>query len=294
MMETSLELADDRCWENMLTVRIASQTCQALVDSGAHISIVSDSLLHTIPKRCIRHIQPKFGAVIGVGGVTHKVTARVIVTVNIGGHAFEQDFHVLEGHHSVILGMDFLTKQQAVLDFANSTITLAGTLTLQLTHHAVRSSLARNAKSVFVAANSEVVFNVRLTRSYENDYLVTESIMSMDVNMPEIKVTCCVVKPEGKSTVIRVTNTSSSPITIPRGTTVAICQRVPQHYVVEVNEVEQAYSPEEVDMNDGQLHSLDLPLKLDNADLNSEQKDQLNKFLGNNRSTFAIKARHAR
>ena len=95
IMETSLELADDRCWENMLTVRRASQTCQALVDSGAHISIVSDSLLRKIPKRSIHHIQPKFGAVIGVGGVTHKVTVRVIVTVNIGDHSFEQDFHVL-------------------------------------------------------------------------------------------------------------------------------------------------------------------------------------------------------
>ena len=59
--------------------------------------------------------------------------------------------------------------------------------------------------------------------------------------------------------------------------------------MVKVNEVEQqAYSLEEVDKNDGQLHSLDLPLTLDNTDLNSEQKDELKKILGNNRSTFAI------
>ena len=71
-------------------------------------------------------MKPKFGAVTGVGGVTHKVTARVFVTVNVAGHIFDQDFHVLDGHHSVILGTDFLTKQQAVIDFPNSTITLGG------------------------------------------------------------------------------------------------------------------------------------------------------------------------
>ena len=58
------------------------------VESGVHISIVSDNLLRKIPKRCIRHIQPQFGAIFGIDGATQKVTARVIVTVNIGGHAF--------------------------------------------------------------------------------------------------------------------------------------------------------------------------------------------------------------
>ena len=37
------------------------------------------------------------------------MTARVLLAVNVDGHVFEQDFHVLDGRHSVILGMDFLT-----------------------------------------------------------------------------------------------------------------------------------------------------------------------------------------
>ena len=223
----------------MLNVRVANETCQALVDNGAHISIVSDSLLRNIPKKCIRHVKPKFGAVTGVGGVTHKVTARVFVTVNVAGHIFDRDFHVLDGHHSVILGMDFLTEQQAVIDFPNSTITLGGKLTCKLQQHAVRSSLARTAKSVFVAVQSKVVFQVVFTRSYENAYVVTEPVMSMDVNMPEVKVSCCVVKPKGRSTIVRVTNNFTCPTTIAKGTTVAICHKVPEHYVMEVNEVQK-------------------------------------------------------
>ena len=130
----------------MLQIRITNQNCQALVDSGAHLSIISDSMLDKIPKRSVKHMKPKFSAVTGVGGITHSVMARVILTVNVGSHAFEQDFHVLDGHHSVILGMDFLTDQQAVIDFQTSTITLVGKLTCKLQKHAVRSSLARTVK----------------------------------------------------------------------------------------------------------------------------------------------------
>ena len=155
---TTLNLSDQASWENMLTIRVENQPCQALVDSGAHLSIISDGLLSKIAKKRVKFAKPKFSAVTGVGGITHTVTARVLLAVNVGGHVFEQDFHVLDGHHSVILGMDFLTDQQAVIDFQTSTIILAGTLICKLHKHAVRSSLARTVKSVFIPANSEVVF----------------------------------------------------------------------------------------------------------------------------------------
>ena len=66
------------------------------------------------------------------------MTARVLFAVNVDGHVFEHDFDVLDGRHSVILGMDFLTDQHAVIDVHMSTITLAGKLVCQLHKYAVR------------------------------------------------------------------------------------------------------------------------------------------------------------
>ena len=148
------------------------------------------------------------------------MTARVLLAVNVEGQVFEHDFHVLDGRHSVILGMDCLTDQHAVIDFHMSTITLAGKLVRKLHKHAVRSSLARTVKSVFVPANSEVVFPVCLTRSYDNDYLVTEAVTSME--MPDTKMSYCVVQPKRGITVIRVVNNSSCPTSIAKGVTMAI------------------------------------------------------------------------
>ena len=46
------------------------QTCHALVDSGAHHSIISDGLLSKIPKKRVKFAKPKCSAVTGVGGIT--------------------------------------------------------------------------------------------------------------------------------------------------------------------------------------------------------------------------------
>ena len=277
----------------MLQIRIANQNCQALVDSGAHMSIISDSMLDKIPKRSVKHMKPTFSALTGVGGITHSVTARVILTVNVGSHAFEQDFHVLDGHHSVILGMDFLTDQQAVIDFQTSTITLVEKLTCKLQKHAVRSSLARTMKSIFVPANSEVIFPVRLTRAYDNECLVTESVTSMDINMPEVKVSYAVVQPTGRRTVDRVVNNSSYPTTIAKGMTVAICQRIPTHYVMEIDEeLENNEHEREGQMTQGQLQLSDLTPNGDDADLSPDQKAQLKQLISQNRDAFAVDIQH--
>ena len=284
--KTTLNLSEHASWENMLNVRVENQACQAVVDSGAHLSIISDGLLSKIPKQRVKFTKPKFSAVTGVGGITHTVTARVLLAVNVGGHVFEQDFHVLDGHHSVILGMDFLTDQQAVIDFQMSTITLAGKLVGKLHKHAVRSSLARTVKSVFVPANSEVVFPVCLTRSYDNDCLVTEGVTSVEVNMPDTKVSCCVVQPKGRMTVVRVVNNSSCPATIAKGVTVAICQRIPAHYVMEISE--ELDQEVQTEVTESEINLTDMTVNLDKSDLSMEQKERLNELISKNRDAFAV------
>lgn len=84
VQNTILNLSEQRLWENMLNVRLENQSCQALVDSGAHLSIISDSLLSKIPKKRVKYAKPTFSAVRGVGRITHTLTARVLLAVIVG------------------------------------------------------------------------------------------------------------------------------------------------------------------------------------------------------------------
>ena len=102
--------------------------------------------------------------------------------------------------------------------------------------------------------------------------------------MPEVKVSCFVVKPKGRITVVRFLNNSSCPTTIAKGITVAFCHRIPVQYVLEVSEeLEQNENEGETQMTDSQLQLPDLELNLDNADLSSEQKSKLSQKLSENR-----------
>ena len=263
------------------------------MDSGAHISVISETFLATVPKKLVKHISPKFGKVTGVGGKSHRVTDRVVVSIHISGNCFEQDFHVLEGHHALILGIDFLTKHKAKLNFEAGEITLSGNRTFRLEQLTSRSSLARTVGSVCVPARSEMTFPVALTRAHNGDYLVTESVMSMELTNPELKVTTCVVKPTGTRTVCRVVNSADHAVTLIRGQIVAICYRVPPTYVMEMSESECDFTNSEaaqILVHDSKTESplSNLTFEMTYSDLDENQKAQLNKILKNYRSTFAV------
>ena len=76
---------------------------------------------------------------------------------------------------------------------------------------------------------------IGLTWPHNDDYLVTESIMSMELANPELKVSTCIVKPKGKMTIWRVVNSADYPLILTKGQILALCYRVPPTYAIEVS-----------------------------------------------------------
>ena len=92
---------------------------------------------------------------------------------------------------------------------------------------------------------------------------------------------------------VRLVNNSSSPTTIAKGVTVAICQRIPAQYVMEIGEeLENRGHEREGQMTEGQVHVSDLIPNVDNADLNSDQKTKLLQLISQNREAFAVDIQH--
>ena len=101
----------------------------------------------------------------------------------------------------------------------------------------------------------------QFTRSCDNDCLGTTYVTSMKINIPEVKVSCFMVKPKGRITVVRFLNNSSCPTTIAKGITLALCHRIPVHCVLEVSEeLEQNENEGETQMTYSQLQLPDLEL----------------------------------
>ena len=72
-----------------------------------------------------------------------------------------------------------------------------------------------------------------------------------------------------------------------KNTTVAICHRVPEHYVVQINTVENSDSLLDSHTNVSQGQCPELDLHLQEADLDNEQKVKLDRCIKENRKVFA-------
>ena len=74
------------------------------------------------------------------------------------------------------------------------------------------------------------------TRPHNDDYLVTDSIIALELANPELKVSTFIVNPKG--TVCRLVNSADYPATVTKEHILAICYRVSPTYVMEVPDSE--------------------------------------------------------
>ncbi|KAK6169935.1 hypothetical protein SNE40_018452 [Patella caerulea] len=63
--------------------------------------------------------------IVGVGGESHNILGTIKLCLEIQNNMYCQSFHVMEHlHHPLILGVDFITKYELILNFKNRTVTL--------------------------------------------------------------------------------------------------------------------------------------------------------------------------
>jgi hypothetical protein len=113
--------------ENMMNVRIFQHRFDALVDTGANISAISEETLRKIQTtQKIQIHPPRVGEVKIADGA--KITAIASVNIPIQSETktiYYQDFTVFKTlAQDIILGIDFLTKNKAVLNFGKNEMTL--------------------------------------------------------------------------------------------------------------------------------------------------------------------------
>ena len=113
---------------NLLYVSVHDVPTRCLVDTGAMISCISKSLLQRIQQTFKDGQGPvlrpvPFAHAYGVGGEVLDVQGSVILDIRIEDKILSHKFHVFDRiHHSMILGMDFLTEKKCKLDLSTFTL----------------------------------------------------------------------------------------------------------------------------------------------------------------------------
>ena len=105
-------------------VFVQIEQIQALLDTGASISCISQHILHKTYKNP-ELSSSTYKNILGVCGEVHLVLGTVNLSFTIDDYAFEHTFHVFSKlHKPIIIGRDFMNKEKIQLDFRTDSITV--------------------------------------------------------------------------------------------------------------------------------------------------------------------------
>ena len=286
-------------YNSFIDLSVNSVNVRALIDTGASISCISQSLLYKLLSTSddLQHeklASSAFSNVTGVGGELHKIKGTVQLKVKIKNQIFIQDFHVLdELHQNLIIGMDFLKHFKAVIDMISQTLTLHindQQVTTKLCEPPSVSSLLRTYQNCMLPAQSETLVPVRVNKKIWNQpmsCMLAEPTINLASKFSISAARCLIAVKEGKS-VLRVINPTDASISLNKGTVIGKANTIMPACVSLLTTGESDnITPNSVQLN--RCSSNEIPIDLEDSDLDSREKSSLTNFLKGYRDIFATK-----
>ena len=257
----------------------------ALLDTGAQISIISQSFADKISPNLKQSCQNEFSEIIGVSGNIVNVSGCIQVPISIGKFKTVHSFHIIPSHHDIILGLDFLNRHKVKVDFQHHTVTF-GKLAFPLTASSYPTRFAKTNRSFLITPNTAESIPVKIIGRHAPTVLL-EPLTSFIDKTPHIEVIPSLGHPKHGVTYCHIVNHSSEPIIIPKGKCVALARPTSLAAISTLDgfSTTDAHTPQPGSASFVPKSKIDFDLS--SSDLNCEQQQQFQHFLSKNRHVFA-------
>ena len=208
---------------------------------------------------------------VGVDGIPIKVRGTVSVKVSLEGLVFNQKFVIADGITAeAILGMDFLEANRCVLDLCRGELVAkdVGMIPLQ-PHSSSKSSCLKVTlvETMAIPAASEMEVKARVCVPSDEHIWMIEG---RTTRVP-IRVARALVKPQNNLIPLHIVNTTLTPVTIYKGSTVAHAECVDEANINVVSENTEDGTISAVDRDSNLCNNLEEMLP---EDINEDQKEK--------------------
>lgn len=287
---------------NKVIIELKGVSIKALVDSGASVSCIAQSLFqeHSNDQQLE---SPKVSKVQGVGGNQIRVLGQVSLQFLIGSKSVSHKFLVLDSMvQPIILGLDFLQAQSASIDLGANKLILKdqdGECQVNLV------TCKQEDKSVLLKLNCNVtvppfceMLVPAMTKPKIHRVMLANPLPSLE--WQGLAGARCVCQVNYGQTVFRLLNPSPNSVRLTKGSPIALLSNVSDIMaddavnedvlVVEANGFEEVHCVS-MDVSDDEYiqkaKELGFDLQSSTCTISPEQARKLMIFLGQNRDVFA-------
>ena len=266
----------------LIFIRLGNCKARALLDSGSTISAINGNLFQKSEFASLPLKTPKVPHIIGAGGATHPIQGQIDLQFSIGSLLLSQTFYVIPAlRQSMILGTDFLQKNEARLDWQNNTLSLRqNTVNVNIIH--ISQGFARVSKTTDIPPNSIQNIKIRLSKTKSNETVLLEP--NLKTTKYSFVAAKCLIKNKPESLFIQVLNTTDDIIKVHSGYVIASIDKIDHNDIIDMSNKNLKDQSNNKQQN---LEKSDNKFDLGNSDLNEEQKEILTQFLNQNRNVFA-------
>ena len=203
-------------------------TLDALIDSGALVNCISETdynkILQMSPKDIVKEMEPPPFKLQVANGDIEAPTKTIILQFEIGDWNFKETFIVAKRLTGPILGLTFLKNNSAILDVSQGLLHFP-----HLTYSIETDEYTRNRKMYKVQVKNPITIPPETTQTITAYTDITSTIGTTGVINPAtnhcsgdpLVVASSISTASNRKIEVRVTNTTPTPYTIKKNTTVA-------------------------------------------------------------------------
>ena len=286
---------------NKISVLLGPTNITALVDTGAAVSCMSKSFYETsgLQNECLLST-PTFSSITGVTNTPLTIVGEATIPVFIGDFQTSHRFSIIADiSQDVILGMDFLKSHNATIDLQNNALSLSlPDTTVSSSSPESYSYPVYTAQSVQLPANSKTIFNIAVDCSESS---LTGTFFP-DCDNPSLAMPHCLLSVSDARAVCETVNTADTDVILHAGEYIGSfvdsrflddCLFIPFDDHISPAPVlssETATSSPSQPLSQRAQYiqrATDLGISVGDADLTTDQRDELLALIGEHNDCFA-------
>ena len=216
---SSLQKENENCGQ-YIVLKIAGKNLQCLLDTGSSKSVLSLKLAQKLKLKIVPGKTET--PLISANGASLKIMGSADATFNVRGLNMVQKFVIVDYlFPEIILGINFLKKNNATINYATQTVSFYEDLvTLPLQGFLPARHCAVMAQTVVLPAFTEGTIAVKLPESYNNMEVILEPLSSKK-GINNVLIAACMSKVQKGVTNLKILNWQPIPVTLRKFTKMA-------------------------------------------------------------------------